>query len=125
MSDGVMRAQIQQLGQQALFKEVLRLKKLPPRSQQQQHSEPEEAAAQASTSAAAEAEAATETEVEGAIATPEEAARNQAGEIILKATYRHVSKVYGKVPPQQPGLSGVDIPFNQSYSFQNMEGILD
>ena len=70
MSDGVMRAKIQQLGQQAKFKEILRLEKLPPRSQQQQQSEPEEAAAQTSTSAAAEAEAATETEVEGATATP-------------------------------------------------------
>ena len=45
MPDGVMRAKIQQLGQQAKFKEVLRLKTLPPRSQQQQQSEPEEAAA--------------------------------------------------------------------------------
>ena len=124
MSAGVVRAKIQQLGQQAKFKEVLRLKKLPPRSQQQQQPEPEEAAAQASTSTAAEAEAATEPEVEGATATPEEAARNWAGEVILKATYRHTSKVYGKVPPLQPGLRGVDIPFNQGYGFQNMEGII-
>ena len=117
MSDGVMRAKIQQLGQQAKFREVLRLKKLPSRSQQQQQPEPKEVAAQASTSAAAEAEAATETEVEGTTATLEEAARNQAGEVILKASYRHASKVYGKVPPQQPGLRGVDIPFNQGYGF--------
>ena len=98
MSDGVVRAKIQQLGQQAKFKEVLRLKKLPPSSQQQQQSKPEEAAAQTSTSAAAEAEAATEIEVEGATATREEAARNWVGEVILKATYRHASKFYGKVP---------------------------
>ena len=124
MSDGVMRAKIQELGQQAKFKEVLQLKKLPTRSQQQQQPEPEEAAAQTSTSAAAEVGAATETEVEGATATPEEAARNQDGKVILKATYRHASKVYGKVPPQQPGLRGVDIPFNQGYGFQNMEGII-
>ena len=26
--------------------------------------------------------------------------------------------------PQQPGLRGVDIPFNQGYGFQNMEGII-
>ena len=57
MSDGVVKAKIQQLGQQAKFKEVLRLKKLPPRGQQQQQPEPEEAAAQASISAEAEGEA--------------------------------------------------------------------
>ena len=61
MSDGVVKAKIQQLGQQAKFKEVLRLKKLPPIVQQQQQPEPEEAAAQASTSAEAEAERATAT----------------------------------------------------------------
>ena len=45
MSDGVVKAKIQQLRQQAKFKEVLRLKKLPPRVQQQQQPEPEEPAA--------------------------------------------------------------------------------
>ena len=84
MSDAVVRAKIQQLGQQAKFKEVLQLKGLPPRTQ------PQAAAEQASTSA--------ET------ATPEEMARNKAGDTILKATFRHTDKVYGEEPPLQPGL---------------------
>ena len=100
MSDGVVKAKIQQLGQQAKFKEVLRLKKLPPRGQQQQQPEPEEAAAQASTSAEAEGEAG----AEGATATPEEASRHQAGATILKATFRPASKVYGKEPPPPSSL---------------------
>ena len=103
MSDGVVRAKIQQLGQQAKFREVLELKGLPPRTQ------PQAATAQVSTSA--------ESEATGQTATPEEIARNKAGETILKATFRHAKKIYGDEPPLQPGLSGVDIPFNQGYGF--------
>ena len=58
ISDGVVRAKIQQLGQQA------KLKGLPPRTQ------PQAATAQASTSA--------ESEATGETATPEEIARNKA-----------------------------------------------
>ena len=65
MSDGVVRAKIQQLGQQAKFREVLKLKGLPTRTQ------PQAATAQASTSA--------ESEATGETATPEEIARNKAG----------------------------------------------
>ena len=110
MSDRVVRAKIQQLGQKAKFREVLELKGLPPRTH------PQAATAQASTSA--------ESEATGETATPEEIARNKAGETILKATFRHAKKIYGDEPPLQPGLRGVDIPFNQGYGFQNMEGII-
>ena len=110
MSDGVVRAKIQQLGLQAKFRKVLELKGLPPRTH------PQAATAQASTSA--------ESEATGETATPEEIARNKAGETILKATFRHAKKIYGDEPPLQPGLRGVDIPFNQGYGFQNMEGII-
>ena len=110
MSDGVVRAKIQQLSLQVKFREVLELKGLPPRTH------PQATTAQASTSA--------ESEATGETATPEEIARNKAGETILKATFRHAKKIYGDEPPLQPGLSGVDIPFNQGYGFQNMEGII-
>ena len=110
MSDGVVTAKIQYLGQQAKLREVLELKGLPPRTQ------PQAATAQASTSA--------ESEATWQTATLEETARNKAGETILKATFRHAKKIYGDEPPLQPGLRGVDIPFNQGYGFQNMEGII-
>ena len=110
MSDGVVRAKIQKLGQRAKFCEVLELKGLPPRTQ------PQAATVQPSTSA--------EPEAIGETPTPEEIARNKAGETIFKATFRHAKKIYGDEPPLQPGLSGVDIPFNQGYGFQNMEGII-
>ena len=110
MSDGVVRAKIQQLGQQAKFRVVLELKGLPPRTQ------PQAATAQASTSA--------ESKAIGETPTPKEIARNKARETIFKATFRHAKKIYGDEPPLQPGLSGVDIPFNQGYGFQNIEGII-
>ena len=74
MSDAVVRAKIQQLGQQAKIKEVLQLKRLPPRAQSQT------ATAQTSTSSDT--------------ATPEEIARNKAGDTILKATFRHSDSLW-------------------------------
>ena len=64
MSNGAVRAKIQQLGQQAKFREILELKGLPPRTQ------PQAATAQASTSA--------ESEAMGETPTPEELARNKS-----------------------------------------------
>ena len=98
MSDGVVRAKLQHLGQQVKFREVLELKRLPPRTQ------PQAATCQVSTSA--------EPEAIGETPTPEEIARHKTGETVFKATFRHAKKIYGDEPPLQPRRRGLDIPFN-------------
>ena len=84
MLDGVVRVKIQQLGQQAKFREILELKGLPPRTQ------PQAATAQASTTA--------ESEAMGEMPTPEEISRNKAGETIFTATFKHAKKIYEDEP---------------------------
>ena len=110
MLDGVVRAKIQQLGLQAKFREVLELKGLPPRTH------PQAATAQASTSA--------ESETTGEIATQKKLPEIKLEKPFSRLPSEHAKKIYGDEPLLQPGLRGVDIPFNQGYGFQNMEGII-
>ena len=112
MSKEHVRCKINTLRQEAKFKDVLRLDRLPPRDQQQEQQVPPAPTSGQSSS----------TSAEGSRPTPEEEARNAAGKKVLNATYRPINKVQGDMPPHMPGLRGVDISFNQEYGYQSMGG---
>ena len=121
MTEDHVRQKIQVLKQDPKFNEVLRLQRLPPRGPQQQQGQQQDSAPSVPQEEEGQ-QPSTSAEIWGP--TPEEAARNVAGQKVLDATYRSANKVFGEEPPLMPGLRNVDIEFNQGYSYQNMEGII-
>ena len=122
MTDSYITAKIRRVKQEPRYTELLLLQRLPMPDPEEPEMGPAPAAAaapQASTS-----QESPSSPPQSAGPSPEEEARDSAGQKVLSATYICSADVDGEQPPYNKSLESVDLDFNRNYGYDNMVGII-